>query len=104
MIPGSELLQTVADELNIDDLPWTPNWRRLAYHLKIPSNVYQEFDGSTAGRKSPTKEMLQFLVQRTPNITLIDIVEALEKIQRNDAIQIITQQFPETVGEYKMIA
>ena len=104
MIPGSELLKTVEDKLNIDHVPWAQNWRQLAHHLKIPSKVYQEFDGSTAERKSPTKEVLQLLVQRTPGITLIDIIEALEKIQRNDAIQIITQRFPETVGEYKRTA
>ena len=99
MIPGSELLRTVEDKLNIDHVPWA-NWREMAHHLKIPSNMYQEFDGSTAERKSPTKEVLQLLMQRTPDLTLIDIVEALEKIQRNDAIQIVTQRFPDTVGEY----
>jgi len=99
VIPGSELFQTVEDKLNIDPVPWAQNWRQLAHHLQIPSYVYQEFDGSTAEQKSPTKEVLQLLVQRTPELTLIDVIEALEKIQRNDAIQIITQRFPSTVGE-----
>ena len=100
MIPGSELFQTVEHKLNIDHIPWAQNWRQLAHQLKIPSHVYQEFDGSTAERKSPTKEVLQLLVQRTPESTLIDVIEALEKIDRNDAIQIITRRFPGTVGEY----
>ena len=99
MIPGSELFQMVEDKLNIDHVPWAQNWRQLAHHLKIPSHVYQEFDGSKAERKSPTKEVLQSLVQRTPELTLIDVIEALDKTESNDAIQIITQRFPGTVGE-----
>jgi len=101
VIPGSELFQTVEDKLNIDYVSFAQNWCQLAHHLKIPPHVYREFDdGSTAERKSPTKEVLQLLVQRTPDLTLIDVIEALGKIQRNDAIQIITQRFPDAVGEY----
>jgi len=101
LIPGSELFQTVEDKLNIDHVPWIPNWRELASHLKIPSHKYREFDGgTTAEKKSPTKEVLQLLKQRSPDLTLIDVVEALKKIQRNDAVQIITQRFPGAVGEY----
>ena len=100
MKPGSPLLQTVADELNISHVPWAKNWRHLAYHLEIPSDVYQEFDGSSAQRESPTREILQWLVVRTPNIVLSDVVKALDKIKRNDAIQIITREFSDTVGEY----
>jgi len=100
VIPGSQLFQTVEDELNIDYVPGTQNWRHLACRLQIPSHVYQEFDGSLAERKSRTKEVLQLLVKRSPELTLIDVIEALEKIQRNDAIQIITQRFPGAVGGY----
>lgn len=99
LTPGSQLLQMVAEKLNIEDVPWAQNWRRLAYHLAIPSDLYRDFDMSTAQRKSCTREVLQWLVVRKPRITLFHIVAALEKIQRNDAIQVITQQFPDTVGE-----
>ena len=101
MIPGSDLLQTVEDKLNNDQVPWVQNWRQLACHLRIPFEAYNEFDVST-GPQSPTKEIMQWLVVRAPDITLVDVVNALEKIQRNDAIQIITQQFPDTVGKYKV--
>ena len=100
MKPGSPLLQTAADELNIDHVPWAENWRHLAYHLEIPSDVYQEFGGSSAQRESPTREILQWLVVRTPDIVLSAVVKALDKIKRNDAIQIITREFSDTVGEY----
>jgi len=103
VIPGSELFQTFEDKLNIDNVPGGLNWSQLA-HLKIPSHVNQEFYGSTAERKSPTKEVLQLLVQRTPGIALIDIIEALEKVQRNAAIQIVPQRSPDAVGEYERTA
>ena len=100
MTPESELLQTVAGKLNVEQVPVVQNWRHLAHHLGIPHDVYREFD-RTEPRKSPTKEVMQWLKARSPDITLVDVVKALDKIQRNDAIQIITEQFPDTVGKYK---
>ena len=100
MAPGSELLQTAADKLNNEQVPYVRSWRHLAHHLGIPLDVYQEFD-RTEPRKSPTMEVMQWLTARSPRITLIDVVKALDKIQRNDAIQIIAKQFPDTVGKYK---
>ena len=101
MTPGSELLQMVADKLNIDDAPWTQSWRKLAYRLEIPSDLYREFDESSGRRTSPTKEVMRWLTVRSPEMTLIDIVKALDKIQRNDAIKIITEKFPDAIGELK---
>ena len=97
---GSELLQTVADKLNMEQVPGVQSWRQLAHQLGIPHDAYREFD-RTEPRKSPTTEILQWLTAQYPDITLIDVVKALDKVQRNDAIQIITEQFPDTVGKYK---
>ena len=99
--PGSELLQTMALELNREDVPGVKNWRDLASNLEVPNDVLQEFEGQQTAKKSPTKEVIQWLVGRFPDTTLTDLVQALEKIQRNDAIQIITKQFPDAVGECK---
>jgi len=96
--PGSELLQTMAVELNREDVPGVKNWTHLASRLEVPSDVLREFAGESTVRKSPTKEVIQWLADRFPDTTLIDLVQALEKIQRNDAIQIITKQFPDAVG------
>ena len=84
----------------MEQVPGVQSWRQLADHLKISHDVYQEFD-KTVPRKSPTTEVLQWLTAQSPDITLIDVVKALDKIQRNDAIQIIAKQFPGTVGKYK---
>ena len=96
--PGSELLQTMEVELNREDVPGVKNWKHLACKLKVPNDVLREFAGESTVRKSPTKEVIQWLADRFPDTTLIDLVQALEKIQRNDAIQIITKQFPDAVG------
>lgn len=95
--PESEILQVLEEKLNFDDVPWAKNWRQLACNLKIPREVYEEFDGTSRQRKSPTREMMKCLVGQDPGINLTDIVEALEKIKRNDAIQIITEHVPDTV-------
>lgn len=103
--PGSELLEKMAVELNREDAPAVKNWSHLACKLDVPLDVRQDFAGETTGPKgkSPTKEVMQWLVARFPDTTLVDIVKALDRIQRNDAIQIITEQFPDTVGECKKI-
>ena len=99
MPPGSELLQMVADKLDTEKVPLEKNWLQLANYLQIPSHVYQGFE-TREQRKSPTMEVFRWLVVQFPDITLIDIVKALEKIQRNDVIKIITQHYPDTVSEY----
>ena len=98
MTSGSELLQTVASKLNTKKVG-VQSWRQLADYLEIPHDKYRDFD-RTEPRKSPTTEVLQWLTAQSPDITLIDVVKALNKIQRNDAIQIIRKEFPDTVGKY----
>ena len=100
MTRGSELLQTVADKLNVEQVPGVQSWPELAHHLGIPHDVFREFDRKEP-RKSRTKQVLQWLTARSPDIRLTDVVKALNKIQRNDAIQIITEQFPDMVGKCK---
>ena len=99
MLPGSELLLMVADKLDTEKVPWEKNWLQLAFCLQIPSHVYQGFE-TREQRKSPTMEVIRWLEANSPDITLIDIAKALDKIQRNDVIQIITKHFPDTVSKY----
>ena len=87
-------------ELNREDVPGVKNWTHLASTLDVPYDVLREFQEDSTIRKSPTKEVIQWLTDRFPNTTLIDLVQGLRKIQRNDAIQIITKQFPDAIGEW----
>ena len=100
MTPGSELLQIMADKLN-REIPGVEDWRHLSVKLNVPVDIRQAFGGLGRKGKSPTEEVMQWLVARFPETTLKDVVKALHKIQRNDAIQIITRQFPDPVGENK---
>ena len=100
MTPGSEILQIMADKLN-REIPGIKDWHHLAYKLEVPVDIRQAFGGVGPKGKSPTKEVMQWVVARFPDTTLKDVVKALDTIQRNDAIQVITRQFPDTVGESK---
>ena len=100
MTPGSELLQTMANKLDGKSRVMS-NWYHLADKLEVPVAIRKRFDRVGQKGKSPLKEGMQWLVARFPDMTLKDVVKALERIQRNDAIQIITSQFPDTVGESK---
>ncbi|KAJ7326127.1 hypothetical protein OS493_027978 [Desmophyllum pertusum] len=98
MTPGSQLLQTMADKLN-RELPAVKNWENLAFELDIPVDVRREFAGDSTGEKrtSPTKEIMKWVAAWIPDTTLLDVVKALVMIDRNDAVQLITTQFPDTV-------
>ena len=92
----------MAVELNREEVPGVKNWTHLACKLEVPSDVLQEFSGESTAKRSPTKEVIQWLGSQFPDTTLSDFVQALEKIQRNDAIQIIIKQFPDAFGECKV--
>ena len=98
---GSKFIKDMTDALNTNCAPWIQEWRRLARHLKIPFNVYQRFDMSANVRNtSPTKQVLQWLLERSPRMTLINFTELLEKIECKHAIQVILEHIPDTVGMY----
>ncbi|XP_022789029.1 uncharacterized protein LOC111328789 isoform X4 [Stylophora pistillata] len=96
IVPGSDLHERMTQELNREG-PGIKNWRHVASKLKIPAYVYGNFADFEQTRKSPTKKILEWVVARFPGKTLSDLAEALDKIQRNDAIQIISKYYPDTV-------
>lgn len=93
----------IADQLSSVGNLRRAEWRRFARQLNIQSSVCEEFDEHSklsVPRKSPTKEVLQWLAYMFPEMTLTDFVVGLEKTECEHAIQIITAHFPDTVGEY----
>ena len=98
--PGSELLERLALELNREENPGVKNWTHLAWKMEVPADVRQEFADVKQVRKSPTKEVLEWVAAHFPEIALSDVAKALDEIQRNDAIQIISKYFPNTVGRF----
>ena len=105
MTPQAEIIRMIADALSSGLSLWSTRseWRRLARHLNIRSSVCDEIHEHSkirGPRKSPTKEVLQWLAYMFPEMTLTDFVVGLEKTECKHAIQIITAHFPDTVGEY----
>ena len=101
--PGSELLERLALELNREDNPVVKNWIHLAWKMDLPSDVCRALADVKQIRNSPTKEVLEWMAAKFPETALSDIAKALDGIQRNDAIQIISEHFPDTVGKYSRI-
>ena len=98
--PGSELLERLALELNREENSVVKNWTHLAWKMEIPADVRRGFADVKQIRKSPTKEVLEWVAAQFPEITLSDVAKALDEIQRNDAVQIISEYFP--VGKYSL--
>ena len=104
IIPGSELLERLALELNREENSGLKNWMHLALKMEIPAEVLRAFADvkqiTPTKSKSPTKEVLEWVAAQFPEITLSDVAKALDEIQRNDAVQIISEYFP--VGKYSL--
>ena len=101
--PGSELLERLALELNREDNPVVKNWTHLAWKMDLPADVCRALADVKQIRNSPTKEVLEWVAAKFPETALSDIAKALDGIQRNDAIQIISEHFPDTVRKYSRI-
>ena len=101
--PGSELLERLALELNREDNSVVKNWTHLAWKMEVPADVRRSLVDVKQIRKSPTKEVLEWVAVQFPEIALSDVAKRLDEIQRNDAIQIISKHFPNTVGKYSPI-
>ena len=101
--PGSKLLERLALELNREENPEVKNWTHLAWKMKIPADVRGAFADVKQIRKSPTKEVLEWLAAHSPEKALRDVAKALDEIQRNDALQITSKHFLDTFGKYSLI-
>ena len=100
--PGSEFLERFAVELNQEENPEVKNWRHLACKMEVPVDVCRAFSDVKQMRKSPTKEVLEWVAVHFPEIALSDVAKALDEIQRNDAVQIISTYFPDALGNYEI--
>ncbi|XP_022802850.1 uncharacterized protein LOC111340292 isoform X2 [Stylophora pistillata] len=95
--PGSEFLERISQDLNRDDNIGVKNCVHLACQFEVPADVRRELSDIKQRRKSPTKEILEWVAARFPEKTLSYVAKALDEIQRNDAIQIISRHFPDAI-------
>ena len=100
--PGSELLERLALELNREENPEVKNWKHLAWKMKIPADVRRSFADVKLIRKSPTKEVLEWVAAHSTEKALSDVAKTLDEIQRNDTLQKISRHFSDTVDRYSL--
>ena len=98
--PGSELLKKLALELNRKENFLVRNWTHLALIMDLPADERRALADVKQIRNSPTKEVLEWVAAKFPETALRDVAKALDEIQRDDAIQIISKYFP--VGKYSL--
>lgn len=87
IVPESELLRKICNDLNREVIG-TGGWKKVAANLGIPYDVYREFE-KPREKQSPTEEVLKSVTTDQPHITILQIVQALGKIERNDVVQAI---------------
>ena len=92
IVPESNLFRKISCDLN-RRVPGTGDWKTVAWKLGIPYQDYIRY-ATSEGKPSPTREVLDKVVTVRPMIPISDIVQALEKIERRDVIEI----FKEVLG------
>ena len=85
--PDSPLLQKISDDLN-REVTGTGNWKTLSRELGISNEDYDRFQKS-GPKQSPTSAVLQKVITLQSRITIREILQALENIERRDVIEVI---------------
>ncbi|KAK3732215.1 hypothetical protein QZH41_015314 [Actinostola sp. cb2023] len=113
---GSELLENTSQMLN-RDTAGVDGWRVLARHL-IDDHFIDDKDDNgididiikkleppqPQDIHSPTKEIIKWLAASRTETTIDNLVGALEKIRRNDAVGILFSHFPRASGAYSYLS
>ena len=83
-------------------VPGVGSWRKLAFELGVSHNVYDGWDPTpNKAVRSPTKLLLEWLRCYNQELTLDVLANALRKIDRNDAVQILMNFIPDISGKCK---
>lgn len=86
--PESDLLRKISSDLRVYG---TGDWKTVAYELGIPYEEYSHF-GNLKKKRSPTRKVLDKVFVDRAGITILEIIKALENIDRYDVIEVITEQ------------
>ena len=97
MASGSDLPRLIGEHLYAPS--GITHWRQLGEQLEIPFEAYK--DRCYGYGKSRVEKVLNVLAEDS-DATLWDVVEALRRMGRIDAIEMIAQDFPDVMGEFKI--
>ena len=90
IVPESDLFRKISSDLN-RKVYGTGDWKTVAYNLGIPHGDYFQF-GNCKEKKSPTREVFDKVVTDRPDIAILEIIKALENIDRYDVIEVIKEE------------
>jgi len=86
-----DLMRCVTSMLSGSDNSRVKNYKDLADECDIPSELYQSLQPPCAD--SPTKEVINDIVQRRPTYSVEELFANLRDINRLDAIEAISRYF-----------
>ena len=90
LLEDLDLLDNVAILLD-KETPGMKNWRHFAQKFDISR---KECDGlKPKGIPSPTKKLMEYIVQVNPDLTLKQLIQALNKMERRDVVNALTKFF-----------
>ena len=90
IVPESDLFRKISSDLN-RKVPGTGDWKTVASKFEIPYKEYIQF-GNCKEKKSPTREVFDIVVTGRPDIAILEIIKALENIDRYDVIEVIKEE------------
>ena len=88
--PESDLLRGISSDLN-RKVPGTGDWKTVASKFEIPYDDYIQFENRKE-KRSPTREVFDKVVSDRPQIAILEIVQALGNIERQDVIEVIREE------------
>ena len=81
-----EVLENVTALLDLHESLWFRFGRKFGVER-------MKLESLKPSRSSPTEELITFLVQKDPGLTMKSFIEALEGIKRNDVIEQLKKMF-----------
>ena len=88
--PESDLLRGISSDLN-RKVSGTGDWKTVASKFEIPYDDYIQFENRKE-KRSPTREVLDKVVSDRPQIAILETVQALGNIERQDVIEVIKEE------------
>lgn len=88
--PESDLMRSICVCFNNPNRV-LKNWRNLANAFNVPRDIYKDFN--PVEPKRPTILLLEWIYANKPNLTVGQLCNALQHIDRNDVVRDIRKYF-----------
>ena len=92
LLEDPERLEKVTILLD-QDKPGTKTWRHFARELDISRDDCNKISLKTKEYPSPSRNLMQFIVQVCPGLTMRDFVRTLVKMERMDVVNVLKKHY-----------